>query len=128
MLESAGESLLENLAIVRVAGAGGLTEAARRDAGGTVEGAHEVRQIAKADIECDIADRPIVGGQRACGAAQPRAQQVLMRRHADDAGKQPQEMKGTQPRLARGTVEIDGLVRVRIEPERCFDGTPAIAR
>jgi hypothetical protein len=127
MLENARQAILENLAIVRVAGPCDLAEAARRDAGGTVEGAHEIRQIAEADIECDIADRPIVGRESAGGAAQARTQQVLMRRHADDARKQSQEMKGTQPRLTRGTVEIDGLVRVRIEPERCFDRTPAIA-
>ena len=87
-LESARQAILENLAIVWVAGARGLTEAAGRHAGGTMEGAHEVRQVGKADIECDIADWPIVGGQRACGAAQPGAQQVLVRRHTDDAGKQ----------------------------------------
>ena len=106
MLDSAGEAILENLAIVRIAGARGLPEAARRDTGRAMEGAHEVRQVGKADIECDIADRPIVSGKRACGAAQPRAQQVLMRRHADDAGKQPQEMKRAQSRLARGALEI----------------------
>ena len=127
MLDSAGEAILENLAIVRIAGARGLPEAARRDTGRAMEGAHEVRQVGKADIECDIADRPIVGRESAGGAAQARTQQVLMRRHADDARKQSQEMKGTQPRLTRGTVEIDGLVRVRIEPERCFNRTPAIA-
>src|SRR5262245_40425297 len=124
MLENAGQAILENLAIVRVAVPRSLAEAARRDAGGAVEGAHEIRQVAEADIECDIADRPIVGGQRAGGAAQPRTQQVLMRRHADDARKQSQEMKRTQPRLTRGTVEIDGLMRVSIEPECCFDRTP----
>src|SRR4029078_538139 len=102
MLESAGETILENLAIVRVAGARSLTEAARRDAGGAMEGAYKVRQVGKADIECDIADWPIVASQRACGATQPRSQQILMRRHAENAGEQSQEMKRTQPRLARG--------------------------
>ena len=69
MLESAGESILENLAVVRIGRPCGLPEAARRDAGGAMECADEVRKVRKADIQCDIADRPIVGRQRPCGAS-----------------------------------------------------------
>ena len=71
MLESVCEAILENLAIVRVGRASGLAEAARRDAGSTMKGPHEIRQVRESDIECDIADRAIVLGQRPGGAPQP---------------------------------------------------------
>ena len=61
MLESAGESILENLAVVRIGRSRGLPEPARRDTGGAMECSYEIRQVRKADIQCDIADRPIVG-------------------------------------------------------------------
>ena len=41
---------MENLAVA----ARGLAEAARRDAGGAVEGAHEVGEVAEAGVEGDV--------------------------------------------------------------------------
>ena len=61
MLESAGETILENRALVRPTPPRRLPEAARRQARSAMEGAYEIRQVGKADIQCDIADRPIVG-------------------------------------------------------------------
>ena len=46
------EAILENLAIP----ASGLAKAPRRYAGRAMKCAHEIRKIAKADIERDIAD------------------------------------------------------------------------
>jgi hypothetical protein len=127
MLESARQPILENLAVVRIGRPRGLPEAARRDAGGAMKRAYEIRQVGKADIQCDIADRPIVRRQRPRGAAEPRPHEVLMRRHTDDAGEQAQEMKRTQAGLPRCPLEVDRLVCIRVEPHRGLDRTPAIA-
>ena len=100
MLESVREAILENLAIVRACCASGLPEAARRDAGGAMKGAHEVRQVRESDVECDIDDRAVVLGQRPGGAPQPGPQQVLMRGDSDDVREQAQEVVRTQSRAA----------------------------
>ena len=48
------QAILEDLALA----ARGLAEAARRHAGGLVEGAHEVREIPEADLVRDVGFRP----------------------------------------------------------------------
>src|SRR5205814_5649140 len=87
--EPAGQTILEDLAIA----ARGLAEPTRRDAGGAVEGADEVGQIAEADVERDVGDRPVVLGEQAGGAPQPRADQVLLGGDAEDGGEQAEEVK-----------------------------------
>src|SRR3984893_17602150 len=73
-----GQAFLENLAHPPR----GLAEPARRDARGAVEGAHEVGEIAEADVIGDIGDGPLVVGQEARRGAEPRADQILVRGHA----------------------------------------------
>src|SRR5882672_568328 len=41
-----------------------------------------------------------------------------MRRHAKDPCEEPQEMKRPEPDLPGCALEVDGLVRVRVDPER----------
>src|SRR5262249_51167766 len=41
--------------------------------------------------------------------------------------EETQEVERAQPRLARGALEVDGLVRVRVDPQRGVDGTAAVA-
>ena len=129
MLESACEAILENLAIVRVGRPRSLAEAARRDAGGAMKGAHEVRQVGEADIECDIADRPIVRGQRPGRAAQPAtaagtdaASRRRCRRTA--AGNET----GSGPRCRAARSRSTGSCAFASSHKRGFDGAPAIAR
>ena len=105
---------MENLAIAP----GSPAEAPGRDSGGAVEGAHEVRDVAEADVERDVRDRSSVAGQEACRAAEPAADQILVRSHAEDAGEDSQEVKRAQPGRARHRLEIDDLVRVSIDPQR----------
>ena len=62
MLASARQAFLENLAVAAPAR---LAEAARRDAGGAVEGTHEIRQVARSPTsQRDVGDRPVVVGQQ----------------------------------------------------------------
>src|SRR5437868_1509378 len=90
-----GESCGEDLAIARCLSPHrpphypmcSLAEAARRDTGGAVEGADEIGEIAEADIEGDVGDRPAVLGKQARGVTQAAAQQILMRCHAEAAGE-----------------------------------------
>src|SRR5262245_34246039 len=72
------DPILENLAVAL----GGFAKAARRDAGGAMEGADEVREIVEAGVHRDVGDRAVALGQQARGAAQTGANQVLMRRDA----------------------------------------------
>src|SRR6185312_15263601 len=117
-----GASLLENLAIPLRQPA----KIARRDAGGAMEGAHEIGQVAEAHIVGDIGDRPLVLGQQPRRTPEPRAHQVLVRRHADDAGEKPQEVELAQAGLGGGAFEIDSRMRLRVDPQRCLDGAAAI--
>jgi len=57
---------LEDLAIAT----GGIPKASGRYTRGAVEGAHEVRQIGKPDVERDIGDRSFLVGEKACRVAQ----------------------------------------------------------
>ena len=70
----------------------------------------------------------VVVGEQARGAAQARADQVLVRRHAEHLGEEPQEVEGAEPGLARRALEVDRLVRVRVDPERRLDRAAAVAR
>src|SRR5215813_864839 len=90
-----GEPILENLAIAP----GQPAEPSGRDPGGAVEGAHEVREVTESDVERDVRDRASVVGQEARRVAEPAADQVLMRCHAEDAGKDSQEVERTEPDL-----------------------------
>src|SRR5262249_904948 len=117
-----GEPVLENLAIA----SGQAAEATGRDPGRAVEGAHEVREVTESDVERDVRDRAFVAGQEARGVAEAAADQILVRRHADDVGEDSQEVERAEPGLARHCFEIERLVRVRIDPERRFQRAPAV--
>jgi hypothetical protein len=60
--------------------------------------------------------------------AQPGADQVLVRRHAEHTGEQPQEMKRAQADAACGVREIDRPMRMRVDPQRGLDRASPIAR
>src|SRR6266508_5459413 len=83
------EAVLEDLAL----SASGLTEPARRDAGGPMEAAHEVRQVGEADVEGDVGDGSGAVREPARGVAQPCRDQVLVGRHAQRAAEEPEEVK-----------------------------------
>ena len=117
------ETFLENLAV----SARRLAERARRDPGGAMKGAHEIGEIAKSNVEGDIGDGAAIIGQQAGGVAKPRAHQILVRRHAEHTGKQPQKMKRAQPGFARGTLQINRLMRMGVDPQRRFNRTTAVA-
>jgi len=51
-----------------------------------------------------------------------------MRRYAEHLRKRPQKVKWAKPGGAGRAVEIERLVRVLIEPQRNFDGAPAVPR
>src|ERR1022692_4151663 len=70
-----GRAFLENLA----QSPRGLTEPARREAGGAMKGADEVGEIAEPDIVGNIGDGEVLVSQQLRRAAQPRAHQVLVR-------------------------------------------------
>src|SRR3989449_7107089 len=101
---SRAEPVLENLAIAP----GSPAEASGREPGGAVEGAHEVRDVTEADVERDVGDRSSVAGQEARRAAEPAADQVLVRSHAEGVGEDPQEVEPAQPGLARRGPRTDG--------------------
>src|SRR5262249_21702294 len=105
-LNSRREAILENLAIAF----GSLAGAARRHAGGTAKGAHEIGEIAEADIERDVSHRPRIVGAQARGAAPARADQILVRRHAEHLREQTQEVERAHARFFRRPGEIDRLV------------------
>ena len=92
-----------------------------------MEGAHEVGQVAEPDIERHLGDRLRVAGQQAGGPAQTGTDQILVRSDAEDAREKPQEVKRAEPELPGRALEIDGLVRVRVDPECGFDRAAAVA-
>ena len=51
-----------------------------------------------------------------------------MRRDAEHAREQPQEMKRAEPGHARDAREIHRLMRVGVQPQRRFDRAAAIGR
>ena len=78
---------MENIAIAACR----LAEPARGNTGGAMERAHEVRQVAEADVERDVADRARFIGEESRRASQPRADQVLVWRHAEHGREDAQE-------------------------------------
>ena len=93
-----------------------------------MEGAHEVREVAEPDVEGDVGDRARVLGQQARRVAQAGAHQILVRRHAEHLREEPQEVERAEPGLRGRALEVDRLVRVRVDPERRLDRAAAIAR
>jgi hypothetical protein len=93
-----------------------------------VEGAHEVREVAEANVEGDLGDAAVRAAEQARGATQPRAHQVLVWRHPEDFREEPQEVEGAQAHLLRGAFEIDAFVGVRVDPERGFHRAAAVSR
>lgn len=82
-----------------------------------MESTHEVREVAEADLDRDVGDRPGVVVEQTRRVAQPRADQILVWCHTEDFGEQSQEMKWAQARLRCGVFQRDGLVRVSVDPE-----------
>src|SRR3546814_2302038 len=72
-------------------------------------------------VVSDVDDRPRVLEQQPRGAPQPCAQQILMRRHAEHAHEQSQEMERAQVRLARHRFKVDVLRRTRVDPQCGLD-------
>src|SRR5439155_150646 len=56
------------------------------------------------------------------------ADEILMRRHAEHGGEEAEEVEAGEAGLARGPLEIDLLVRMRLDPEGGVHGATAIAR
>jgi len=105
-----------------------LPESPWRNARGAVEGADEVREIAEADVERDLGDRPCILGEEASRAPEPGAHQVLVRSHAEDLPEEAQEVERAEPDFGRGPPEIDGLLRASVDPERRLDRTAAVTK
>src|SRR4051794_30176268 len=97
------EAFLENLSLASRS----LAEAQRRDAGGTMEGAHEVGEVADPHVVSDGGHRALVVGQKPRRMAQSRAHQILVRADAEHAGKQPQEVERAEARFGRGVFQVD---------------------
>src|SRR5438552_8323815 len=93
-----------------------------------MKGAHEVRQVAEADVERDVGDRALAFRQEAGGAAHARADEILVRRYAEHVGEEPQEVKGAEAALASRALEIDLLIGVALDPEGGVDRAATIAR
>ena len=93
-----------------------------------MERADEVRQVAEPDLVRDVGDLPRVLREQARRAPQPRPDHVLLGRHAEHAGEQPQEVKLAEPGLARGVVELDRLAGVLVDPQRGVHRAPSVAR
>src|SRR5262252_4525146 len=107
-----GEPFLENLAVA----SGRSPEAARGHSGGAVEGADEVGEIGEPNVEGDVGDGARVVGEQAGRSPQTGAHQVLMRRDAEHGRERSQEVKGAEPGRSRRRPEVDGLVRMVVQP------------
>ena len=81
-----------------------------------MERADKVGQIGKSDVERNIGDRTVFVDQQPRRPTQPRAYQILMRRHPEHLREQPQKVEWAKPGGASNAVEIERLVRVLIEP------------
>ena len=103
-------------------------EGAGGHSGGAVEGADEIGEIGEAHVERDVGDGARVLGEEARGAAQARAYQVLVRRHAEHAREEAKEMEWRQTDFSSDGFEIERLVGVVVEEERSLDRAAAIAR
>src|SRR6516225_12401488 len=105
-----------------------LPELERRHAGGTVEGADEIGEVAEAYVIGDIGHRLVVFGEQPRGTTQSRAHQILMRGHPEHACEQSQEMKRADPGLAGNVLQRNIEVRMSLDPERRLDRPPPIPR
>jgi len=92
-----------------------------------MEGVHEIRQVAKSNLECNIADAPVRIGQERGRAAQTRSQQILMRSEPCHSRKQPQKMKRAHADPRRDLLEPQGLARVRVDEQGGLDRTTAVS-
>ena len=87
--------------------------------------ARSSRDVAEAHVERHVGDRAGVVGQQARCMAQPRAQQILVRRHAENSCEQPQEVKRAQARPAlrrprdRSARASERPSRARLPPRAC---------
>src|SRR3974390_3271992 len=117
-------AILENLAVP----AGGLAERPRGDAGGAMERAHEIGEIAKSDIVGDIGDGDVLAGEQPRGLLEAGTHQILVRCHAEHARKLAQEMEGGDTGLIGGGGPNDLAPRVCLDPQRRFNGAAAISR
>ncbi len=93
-----------------------------------MEAAHEVGEIAEADVVGDIGDRAPVLSQQMRRVPEPRAQQILVRGDAEHAREQPEKMERADIRTRGGVFQIDVVMRMGIDPERDFNGAPPIPR
>ena len=120
-----GEPFLEDLAVAPGGLAGrprGETPAARWKVRTKLERSPKPTSKATSVIGCGVVR------QQARGAAQARAHQILVRRHAEHAREEAQEVERAEPGLAGRGGQVDRLVRVRVEPERGLDGAAAVPR
>src|ERR687887_2758701 len=92
---------LENLALA----ARGATEPARRNARRAPEGAYEVREVGEARLQRHVGNGDVLLREELRRAREAKAQQVLMRRHAEHALEDAQEMERRETRLARCVLE-----------------------
>ena len=115
---------MENLAVASRR----LAESARRDPRRAVECAHEVGEVGEPDVQRDIGDRALFVGQKPCGAPQPRANEILVRRHAKRVGKDAQEVEWTHARGPCCIAELNFAARVRIDPAGRLDRAAPIGR
>jgi len=106
---------------------GGGAKTPWRHSSRPMECSHEIGQVAEPDIECHLGNRPGVFGQQAGRPAQPGADQVLMRGHAEDFCEKPQKMERTEPELRGGALEVDRLARVCVDPSRRLHRAAAVA-
>ena len=125
LLATAFEPILEDRAVALRRPA----EAARRDAGGAVEGAHEVGEVAEADVERDVGDRARRRrpSRRAAWRSRERTR-YWCGVTPSTLAKSRRKWNGAEPGLAGRALEIDRLVRVRVDPERRLHRAAAIAR
>ena len=93
-----------------------------------MERAYEIGEIPEPDIERDIGDRTAMLGQQTGGMAQSGADQILVWRYPEHPPEEPQKVEGAEPGLARGAVQVEGLVRMLVNPERRLHCTPPITR
>src|SRR5512138_2109999 len=97
------EARLEDLALL----AGKSPEAPGGHAGSPAEGPHEVRQISEPDLEGHVGHRASGVGEQPRGMAEACREEVLVRRHSEHPGEDPQEVKRAQasPLCERGELQ-----------------------
>ena len=99
-----------------------------RDAGRAMERAHEIREVAEPHVERDVGDRA------RSSSASRRAAWRSRERTRYWCGVTPstpensrRKWNGLRPASPRRALEIDRLVRVRVDPERGLDRAPPVA-